>query len=90
MRERERERVAESLATSLMENCAIKPSSTNIGPEEGKLVSLRPTLLPRSKFLVVSNLQLLKHQPIQKEIEGRPKALFFKRLNYQLENCGFP
>ena len=76
-RERERERVAESLATSLMENCAIKPSSTNIGPGEGKLVSSRPTLPPRSKFLVASNLQLLKHQPIQKEIEGRPKRFVF-------------
>lgn len=39
---------------------------------------IEATLPPRSKFLVASNLQLLKHQPIQKEIEGRPKALFFK------------
>lgn len=77
MRERGRERVAESLATSLMENCAIKPSSTNIGPEGRETCFIEATLPPRSKFLVASNLQLLKHQPIQKEIEGRPKALFF-------------
>lgn len=50
MRERGRERVAESLATSLMENCAIKPSSTNIGPEEGKLVSLRQLCLHAPSF----------------------------------------
>lgn len=38
---------------------------------------IEATFAPRSKFLVASKLQLLKHQPIQKEIEGRPKKPLF-------------